>query len=570
MKKYIPQLLFYIIILSGFLLRVTGYNWDAGFHMHPDERAIVLAVSDLSYPGSLSQFLSPDSPLNPKFFAYGSFPFYLLRVFGDIFSIIDSEFGEYSKINLIGRVISALFDTGTIIVLYFLGKHLRDRNLGLIVSALYAISVLPIQLSHFYAVDTILTFFITLTLLFLLKLYEKPTFIKSFVIGIFLGLSLATKISATVILSSVVLTLCLDFLLIFLKSPHRVSEWKGHLTPLIKKLFVYGIVVFSTSLFIFSLAQPYALIDAQLFLRQIQEQSHMTKDAFTFPYTLQYVGKIPYIYEIKNIFLFGLGPMLGSVSVIGFFYCLYRTVKTYESFPWQKMLILLQFFITYFLITGSFAIGFMRYMLPIYPLLIIFSGLTLYDIFKRYTPHKSLISLGISILVLILILIWPVSFMHIYFKPNTKVIASEWIHTNIPEGSVLATEHWDDTLPLTDQYKYDMRSLPLYEPDIKQKWDEINQTLSQTDYIIVASNRLYVPLMKLTDCSNLPAHRCYLRTSLYYKELFEETSGFKKIAEFTSFPTIPFTSISFNDQSADESFTVYDHPKIMIFQKIDD
>ena len=50
------------------------------------------------------------------------------------------------------------------------------------------------------------------------------------------------------------------------------------------------------------------------------QQRQMTYDAFTFPYTLQYVGKIPYLYELKNIFLWGQGPILASLSFIGVFY----------------------------------------------------------------------------------------------------------------------------------------------------------------------------------------------------------------------------------------------------------
>ena len=43
----------------------------------------------------------------------------------------------------------------------------------------------------------------------------------------------------------------------------------------------------------------------------------MTKNAFVFPYTLQYVGKLPYIYELKNVFLFGIGPLISFFAFIG-------------------------------------------------------------------------------------------------------------------------------------------------------------------------------------------------------------------------------------------------------------
>ena len=115
--------------------------------------------------------------------------------------------------------------------------------------------------------------------------------------------------------------------------------------------------------------------------------------------------------------------------------------------------------------------------------------------------------------------------------------------------------------------RYEQLTLPLYDPDTKEKWQSIRSILQQTDYIIIASGRLYIPLQKLTDCKHLPVNRCYPLTAKYYKNLFSGKLGFKKIQEFKSEPTIPFINIGINDLSADENFTVFDHPTIMIFKK---
>ena len=162
--------------------------------------------------------------------------------------------------------------------------------------------------------------------------------------------------------------------------------------------------------------------------------------------------------------------------------------------------------------------------------------------------------------------------MHIYSQPNTRVQATNWITQNIPDSKTLAIEHWDDSLPLVGQQNYQMLTLSLYDPDTTYKWKIINEQLKQADYIIIASNRLYTPLMKLINCEKLPAGRCYTQTSEYYKKLFDGKLGFKKAAEFTSYPKFSFPLVKWeyeiNDSSADESFTVYDHPKVLIFQKI--
>lgn len=565
MQKTKTIIALYLIVLLGFSLRIFGINWDNGYHMHPDERAIILTVVGLDYPTTASEFVSSESPWNPKFFAYGSFPFYLLRIAGDTAGFtIDIKFAEYDSINIVGRFLSAIFDTGTIIIVFLIAKNLRGRKAGLISAFVYSVSVLPIQLAHFYAVDTLLTFLITSVLYLLLKLLDNPSIGKSIAIGFLFGLALATKISVSVLLPSVLLALCLEFVILFLKSPHKPSRWLIHFPKTIKRLFIFGGIIFTFTIATFITVQPYALLDKDLFVKQLLEQSQMTRDPYTFPYTLQYVGKIPYVYELKNILLYGLGPFLGTLGITGTAYIFYRAVFKTVNFPWQKSLILLQFFLTYFLITGSFSIGFMRYMLPLYPLFAIFIGILICDLCYKFKDRQKII----LPLFLVLSLVWAIMFLSIYTRPNTRIQASTWIHKNIPPGSIIATEHWDDVLPLTGQDKYKILSLALYEPESMEKWDIINRQLDESDYIIIASNRLFEPLSKLTDCPNIPPGRCYVRSALYYKELFAEKAGFKKVAEITSFPSLPFTNaLNINDQAADESFTVYDHPRIMIFKK---
>ena len=81
-----------LIALLAFLPRIYGINWDANNHLHPDEREIVFTAMCLTLPGAVrlgscapaytgpGWFLSTQSPLNPHFFAYGSFPLYLLAI----------------------------------------------------------------------------------------------------------------------------------------------------------------------------------------------------------------------------------------------------------------------------------------------------------------------------------------------------------------------------------------------------------------------------------------------------------------------------------------------------------
>lgn len=566
-KRY--KLLLLLIIILGFIARVFGFNWDNFSHLHPDERAITLFALPLHFPNSISEFLSPASPLNTHFFAYGNFPVYFLKIVSVVSGIFSPFLATYDGMNLLGRIISALFDTGTIIVIFFTGKKLFNEYVGVLAAFFYSVSVMAIQTSHFYAVDTLLTFFVSLTLFLLLLFYTHPSKKKAILIGISFGMSVATKNSALALLAPIFTTIGIDFFLIFLKSPHKISIWGPHVPKVIKTLLTDGIIIGLFAVCVFLFWEPYFLIDNANFWSQTQQQAQMTSDAFTFPYTLQYVGIIPYWYELKNIFLWGQGPMIAIISFMGILYGTWISIFKKKFDKWATELIILIFFWSYFFVVGHFAIGFMRYMLPAYPILCLFGGLLFWESMVTLYTHiknKFFVS-ALFAAVFIMFLIWPLSFLQIYTKPNTRISASKWINTVIPAGATLSIEHWDDSLPLYGQDKYNMQTLTLYDPDTTEKWQTINQQLAKTDYIIIASNRLYVPLQKLTDCKKLPPDRCYTQTADYYKKLFAGDLNFSLVAEFAVYPTIPFFNIPIDDQSADESFTVYDHPKIMIFQK---
>lgn len=517
-----------ILFLAG-SFRLVGLNWDQGGHMHPDERAIIMAVETLHWPDSL----------NPKFFAYGNLPFYLLRLVGSFAGHFESSLGNYQQINLVGRFISAMFELGTVVVIYLLGRRIESDKLGLWSAFLYSVAVLPIQLAHFYAVDTLLTFFIA-TSLFLLTCFVKTTKRRYLIyFGLFWGMALATKASAAM--------LAIPFLVAL----------AGKYYKSIPKLILWGGLSVVVAAATFTLNEPFAILDYQTFRTQLQQQEAMTRDAWVFPYTLQYVNKIPYWHEFKNIYLWGLGPVLATLSLAGIGILGFVCVRKKQL----AMLVVLTFAAFYFGVVGKFAIGFIRYMLPIYPILCLGGGIVI----SRLSWHTKI---GKLVLTGLLggLAIWPLSFMTIYTQPNARTAASQWIYANIPEGSTIAREHWDDGLPGGGPNIYNYLELPMYDPDTPEKWEKINSVLAESDYLIIASNRLYVPLMKLTDCQRLPEGRCFAQTASYYRALFDGSLGYTKTAEFWVLPQVPFTNWVINDFSADENFTVFDHPRILIYK----
>src|SRR3989344_5205863 len=250
-----------VILCLGALFRFFGLNWDQGFHLHPDERAIVLFTLPLHFFSTFIFFFSPNSQWNPHFFAYGSFPLYLLKILSSTIGNINTEINTYTSINLLGRVISTCADIGTMLTIFFMGKKLWNKHIGMLAGFFYAISVLPIQLSHFYAVDTLLTLFIVQTLYTSILFYEHPTVKKALRIGIFLGLAFATKISASVLLIAIGSMLTVDFFLLFIKHVHKPVVLLSYTPTFLKRLLIDGLLILSMALLVFIITEPYAFID---------------------------------------------------------------------------------------------------------------------------------------------------------------------------------------------------------------------------------------------------------------------------------------------------------------------
>ncbi len=71
-----------------------------------------------------------------------------------------------------GRLWSAIFATGTVLVVFLTGRLLYDRRVGLLAMLLMSTSVLDIQLAHYFTVDSFLTFFAALTIYYCVRIVK--------------------------------------------------------------------------------------------------------------------------------------------------------------------------------------------------------------------------------------------------------------------------------------------------------------------------------------------------------------------------------------------------------------
>ena len=540
------------ILFLGVYLRTINPNWDQEHHLHPDERFLTMVGNKINWPKNLKEYFNTDtSPLNPYnqgygFFVYGTFPLFLVK---KLALILGKD--NYQQFNILGRTTSAIFDLGTLVLIGFIAKRIIKKH-WLWAFFIYAISVLPIQLSHFFMVDTFLNFFLVATFLFLILFYQKSNKIFLILAGMLLGMALACKITAALFIPIAILFAIISSL-----------KKKGWLFLLING------IVFSLCLFIsFHIFQPYAFTDIfhinPQFVANLKElRSHSHNPQSFYPPAIQWIKTKPLLFPGKNIILWGLGAPIGISALISL---LFFPIYFFRKEKKPIVLGLSWFWITFlFLYQGMQFSKTMRYFLPLYPSLAIITGNFIGQYLGKI-PNQNY-RLLLKICLITIFLIWPLSFIRIYLQPHSRVIGSKWIYDNIPQKTTLSCEHWDDCLPLSIEaknptsYHYKTEMLPLYDADTNEKWQKINQQLKKIDYLILSSNRLWGSIPKVPEI--------YPQTTKFYNDLLASRLGFQVIAEITSYPCFPPKGKPFfciPDQSSEEAFTVYDHPKIIIFK----
>ncbi len=466
------DILLILVLISGALLRTVGLDWGEGNHLHPDERFVTWVTSDMRPVSGLSEYFdTAKSSLNPHnlghgFFVYGTWPLFITRAVGD--AIGQVGFGETE---MVGRTISALFDTLTILLVYFLARTLlRREDAAVLSAALYAFAVLPIQSAHFYTVDSNLVFFITLGLLFAARVAvsqvkspssdpmdyldgsnpsrgilhwlkrSAPGYINFIAFGIALGMAVASKVSAAPLAAVLPLAAWVKY-----QSIPETSR-RNYIWALTGGVILAAFV----SLVTFRVLNPYAFMGPGFFglsinerwVANLREISVLSSGSADFPPALQWVNR-PITFALENMVFWGLGLPLGLAAWLAFIFIAYRIFKKKELtllIPWSWTALI-------FVWQSINHTRAMRYQLPIYPTLTVIAGWGLAELVRwawrkkesAFTWQK-ILSIASVAIVLVGTGAWAFAFTRIYTRPITRLAASDWIYQNVPAAITVPIE----------------------------------------------------------------------------------------------------------------------------------
>ena len=533
----IYDVLLVYILCVGIFFRFVGIKWGDFQYLHPDERFLVWVGADiqpistspeaLGMPPETSnnpwrvspKYTYPDcqawggyfdascSPLNPNnrghpFYVYGTLPMFLARY------MVQWIYGHsgFNEMTVVGRVLSAFVDIFSVIMVYAIGSRVFNKRVGLLAAAFSAFTVLNIQQSHFFTMDTFSNFFTLLAIYYavrvslaertsnaetqddikssdalpgevdngtpsptlishLVGLIRHPYFGLSIAFGVALGCAVASKLNS----APVAFILPVAFGLVVWKKPaNERPQW-------LTNAVIYLGLAASISILVFRILQPYAFLGPGFFglrpnpqwVANIVEQRNQAAGDIDYPPSLQWARR-PIWFSAQNMAEWGLGLPLGILAFLGFLWAGWRMFKG----DWPSHLILWLWGGFYF-VWQSFQFNpTMRYQMPTYPMLAIYAGwavVALWDFRMRKKDQVQpkngeprlpalgwarILSILVGGVVLLTTFAWALAFSLIYARPITRVAASDWIYQNIPGPINLHIQSQDGSFnqPLSISY----------------------------------------------------------------------------------------------------------------------
>jgi 4-amino-4-deoxy-L-arabinose transferase-like glycosyltransferase len=422
----LPLLAAILVLALGLRLWGSGYGLPAYTQYHPDEDALVDRAAKILWTGewNLERFNYPPAYAYVQAMAYAVY--FLYGVMQDLWLYLPPF--VLPNYYLVGRVVTALFGTLTILVIYLAGRELDGRRTGLLAAALLGGNYLHIIHSHYATFDVMVGFWASLTLLFSVLVTTRQQARWYLLAGLCAGLAGATKYNGAV-------AIILPILAHILSS--QWGEWGWLSGRLFLSLGAFFVGFFG--------GNPFALGNLPEFLGGLATVLH------------HYGTEQPGFEGTGNwrwypgVFLTSADALWTVTGTLGIVGMLFK--------EWKKGLLLVCFPLLYYLMVSRFVVRFERNMVPLLPFLAVGGG-WLIDIgaraltkrFERSHMWSGVVTaLGVALL-LCLPLAASIMFDRALSQIDHREIAGKWLEQNIEPGSKIAIEHY--SIPFNhDEYQ---------------------------------------------------------------------------------------------------------------------
>ena len=522
------------ILMIGFALRIVGLG--VGLSDQPDPREPLIAQDILN-------LIHLESP--PEIYNWpGTAWFYLIALIGVILETFGLEL-TVAQVIWLGRFTNVLLSTATIWLTYQVGHQFYNRAIGLIGGGLLAVAMLhATNESRFALVDIPATFCVTLLLWFCART-QSVSFRRAAWLGVIAGIGFAVKFTTIFAGLSVAA-------LLFLRAERfRPSDY------LLKLATVIGVAGVA-----FTIVCPYWLVDLfspewnLFFDGLVYESSHYQKGHFGLFATgeINWFNRFTYLWTLLQ---WGMGMPLALLAIVGTLLAIIQRENRDK--------ILLAFVIPYLLFIGLHKLKFVRHLLLIYPVLILFAAggidrlgtaLSKWNWTGRNLTLKqwatpilySAILGGVGVYSLI----YTAAFANVTRSVPTTVEATEWIESNIPPDKVVEREPeilFDWVLPKLDR----------------------EDNGEDADWVLVSMPNAEVFLNYAANPSHYSAIDWYPLESVeteaaieFYERVFGKSSRYTLTQRFRRQPH--FLGIPISDEGAPFPMRALTHPEIRVYR----
>ena len=392
-----------ILLLIAFFLRVWGIWFSLPYLYHPDEPKLVRTAVKI---------LETGDP-NPHYFFYPSFPFYIhsllyLLFFSPFFSSLGwgkVYLNNPAPFYLLSRLFNAVIGTLVLLPLRSICRYFPSARNSFLPLIFFSIALLSVEVSHYATVDTLLVFFVTLSLFLILRAQEKDNILA------YIWAAFACGVTGSV------------------KYPGILTFFPLLLVLVENRRFTWIPFIFLTGLFSFSLVSPYILIDFPSFRRDLLKLLQFSRTGWSngSPWKV-------YFLSLSQ----GLGVLLFPLALFGFFISLKE----------KKWRVILSFFLLYLLFLFTSHLAFPRFILPLFPLFSLFAFLGWKSISEKILNWRNPV-----LTFIILVTLFPsVVYISLLPLPDPRTVSLQWIEKNIPPGSKLALERYTPPVNVVTGY----------------------------------------------------------------------------------------------------------------------
>jgi len=423
------------ILILALVLRLWGMGFGLPQRYHIDEPPYVLAALRIA-SGDLFITYPYNSPNLFQFMLTGLYGLWYLvgqvaGVFGSPADFATLYQRDPSGFYLLARGLVALLSTATVALLYFLGRNLSGRLVGLLAAGFLAIAFAHAREAHYAVTNTLVTGLVVASLLGTVLYARSPGRRYLVLAGVAGGAAIGLKYLPALVLLP-------PFLALFQHLGDRGAKRKA--LQLAKGAALLG----GSSLVGFLLAFPALLFSPDLFLvqwHQVWAQASGSLGSIR-------VDTVPFpVYYLKT-FVWGVGVPMWIAATLGLVFWLR------QRRPVGYVYIVL-FAIAYFASISILRTAFARYALPLIPILALMAAkvvaATILTVRRRASVRfAAIVGVLLCLIVGIVPAVHLVQHDAILTRTDTRTLAQDWIEEHVPAGTRIAVQWYGPALSRAD------------------------------------------------------------------------------------------------------------------------